>query len=290
MILLLASTGGSANDQPIQAIDATGQPITLTAPARRVITLAPNLTEILFAAGAGAQVKGVVDFSNYPPQAQALPHVGSFEQFDLEKILSLNPDLIVAWQSGNPANQLNRLKKLGLPLFITDQKSLEEIANDIEKMGYLTGTQTTAAPVAARFRAKLSQLQKLFSNKKSLAIFYQVWHQPLMTINQQSLINDVIQLCGGRNIFANLETIAPTINIEAVLTADPEVIVASGMDVQRPEWLDAWRRWKRLKAVVLDNLFFIPPDLIQRHGPRMLEGAEILCHQLEQARQKNMMP
>jgi iron complex transport system substrate-binding protein len=117
-------------------------------------------------------------------------------------------------------------------------------------------------------------------------VFYQVWKQPMMTVNGKQIISDAIRLCGGRNVFAALPILAPTVTAEAVIAANPEVIVASGMGEARPEWLDDWRRWKTLAAVAGDNLYFIPPDLIQRHTPRILDGAEQLCLHLETARGK----
>ncbi len=129
-------------------------------------------------------------------------------------------------------------------------------------------------------------LRKQYAQRPVVDVFYQIWKQPLMTINDQQIISDAIHLCGGRNVFGSLLVLAPTVTVEAVLAANPEAIVASGMGDERPEWLDDWRRWNSLTAVARDNLYFIPPQEIQRHTPRLLDGAEKLCRALEATRAK----
>ena len=266
------------------ATDDTGTQISLHAPARRIIALAPHVTELVFAAGAGDRLVGVVEFSDFPAAAKALPRVGNYTRFDLEAIAALSPDLVIAWQSGNPAAPLDRLRALGIAVYVTEADALTDVPRTLRDIGTLAGSETQANAAADAFIQRVDALRAAYSARPPVSVFYQIWHQPLMTINDRHIISDVIRLCGGRNAFASLTLLAPKISVEAVLAADPEVIVASGMDEARPEWLDAWRRWRQLSAVVRDNLFFIPPDLIQRHTPRILDGAELLCHHLAQAR------
>ncbi len=289
LLLVMSLPFNGVLAEPIVVTDVTGRVVSLNKPARRIVSLAPSVTELLFAVGAGAWVVGVADYSNYPLKAQKIPRVGGYDRFDLEAVLALSPDLVVSWSSGNPPALLTKLTQLGLTLFMTNPHHLDDIPLDLERLGLLTGTQALAKQEAERFRARRLWLsQQVPEGVPPVRTFYQVWYQPLMTINGEHVISDVIALCGGENVFAGLPQLAPVIDVEAVLATDPEVIIASGMGEQRPEWLDHWRSWKPLKAVELDNLFFIPPDLIQRHTPRILDGAEALCQQLSLARQRRL--
>ncbi len=268
----------------IELTDDTGQRIALAQPAQRIVSLAPHVTELLFAAGAGERVVGVVAYSDYPEAAQSLPQVGGYTQVDLEAIVALRPDLVVGWRSGNRDAHLGRLQALGIPVFLNEPRSLEDVAKSLEQFGRLAGSEAVAEGAATAFRARHAALAARYSAQPAVRTFYQIWDRPLMTINDAHLIADVIRLCGGSNVFGTLSQLAPTIGVEAVLAANPEAIVASGMGEARPEWLDQWKRWPQLEATQRDNLFFIPPQLIQRHTPRILDGAEQLCAQLEQAR------
>lgn len=270
----------------VQVTDDSGARVQLAAPARRIVSLAPHITEVLFAAGAGEKLVGAVSYSDYPDAARQIKRVGSYAQQDLEAIVALKPDLVVAWESGNPAASVAKLKAMGLPVYVNQPNRIEDIARDIERYGKLAGTEAVAAAEAARFRERLQRLSARYGNQPAVTVFYQIWKQPLMTINGKQIISDVLKVCGGRNVFANLPTLAPTVTLEGVIAADPEAIIASGMNDARPEWLDDWRRWKQMTAVRNDNLYFVPPELLQRHTPRILDGAEQLCAHLETARRK----
>ena len=266
--------------------DDTGAELRLAKPAQRIVSLAPHVTEILYAAGAGERIVGTVEYSDYPPAAKALPRVGGYSRVDLEAVLALKPDLVVGWESGNADASLTKLRALGLPVYINQPNRMLDIARSIEQVGRLAGTSAAADAAAARFRERHAQYAARYSGRPKIRVFYQIWKQPLMTINGKQIISDAIALCGGENVFAELPVLAPTVSVEAVLAVNPDVIVASGMGEARPEWLDDWRRWPALAAVARDNLFFIPPDLIQRHTPRVLDGAERLCGFLEKVRAK----
>ena len=287
--LLLAIGGAlatSAAQAEIVVTDAGGTVVRLAAPARRIVSLAPHITELVYAAGAGDRLVGNVEFGQYPPQARALPKVGGYERFDLEAILALKPDLVLGWESGNPQAMIARMRALGLTVHLSQPDRIEDVAGELERVGRLAGTEAAAAAAAAGFRERLARLATRYGRQPAVDVFYQVWKQPLMTVNGKQIISDAIRLCGGRNVFAHLPVLAPTVSVEGVIAADPEVIVASGMDDARPEWLDDWKRWGSMRAVALGNLYFVPPDLIQRHTPRILDGAERLCKHLETARGK----
>lgn len=284
LIALGGSLAPSAARAEITITDDAGHTLRLPRPAQRIVSLAPHVTELVYAAGAGAQLVGAVQYSDYPEAAKALPRVGGYTSVDLEAVAALKPDLVVAWRSGNRNTHLDRLAALGIPVYVTEPRSLPDIARSLEALGRLAGTEAEASAAADAFRAHLAALRERYGARPPVPTFYQIWNQPLMTVNGQHLISDVIRLCGGDNVFAGLGQLAPTINVEAVLAANPEVVIASGMDESRPEWLDQWKRWGSLTATARGNLFFIPPDLIQRHTPRILDGAERLCAQLDEAR------
>lgn len=288
-IMLAAVAGGSAGaaaTNAVEVVDDTGARIAMAAPAQRIVSLAPHLTELVYAAGAGDRLVGVVEHSDFPPAARDRPRVGDYAQFDVETILRQKPDLVVAWQSGNPASAVEQLRHLGLVVFVSEPRRLVDIATTIERFGRLAGRDVQAGRAARHFRERLAALRAGYTGEPGVTVFFQFWHQPLMTINGQHLISDAIRLCGGRNIFADLKTLAPTVDEEAVLVADPEAIVVSGGDGRDVAHLAVWRRRGELTAVRRGNLFDLPPELILRHTPRILDGAERLCADLAEARRR----
>ncbi|KAB2966511.1 cobalamin-binding protein [Zoogloea sp.] len=270
----------------VDLTDDQGKPVHLAQPARRIVSLAPHVTELLYAAGAGDRLVGAVQYSDYPEAAKKVARVGSYTAVDMEKVVALKPDLVVAWKSGNRDAHLDKLRGLGIPVFINEPRKIDDVARSLSQFGRLAGTEATAEAAAKAFRERYAALAARYSARPKVRTFYEIWNRPLMTINGEHLIADVMRLCGGENVFAKLPVLAPAIDVEAVLAAQPEAIVASGMGEARPEWLDDWRKWNKLTAVARGNLFFIPPDQIQRHTPRILDGAERLCSQLEEARER----
>ncbi len=283
---LVVALAGPAVQAEIVVTDAGGTVVRLASPAHRIVSLAPHITELVYAAGAGDRLVGNVEFGQYPPPARALPKVGGYERFDLEAILALKPDLVLGWESGNPQAMIARMRALGLTVHLSQSDRIEDIAGELERVGRLAGTEAAAAAAAAAFRERQARLAARYGRQPTVDVFYQVWKQPLMTVNGKQIISDAIRLCGGRNVFAQLPVLAPTVSVEGVIAANPEAIVASGMDDARPEWLDDWKRWGTMRAVAAGNLYFVPPDLIQRHTPRILDGAELLCTHLEAVRGK----
>lgn len=266
--------------------DDTGQEVRLKAPAKRIVALAPHLAESLYAAGAGDRLVGAVDYSDYPPEAKKLPRVGGYSRIDLEAVAALKPDLVLAWESGNNMPQVEKLKALGLTVYVSQPNRMENIADQLERLGQLAGTEGTAKAAADTFRKRLETLRSTYASKPKVRVFYHIWKAPLMTVGGPQIISDAIRLCGGENVFGKLNQMAPTVSVEAVLEADPEAIVATGMGDARPEWLHDWDKWPRLSAVKYGNLFHINPDIMQRHTPRILDGTEKLCVYLDQARNR----
>jgi iron complex transport system substrate-binding protein len=268
----------------IELIDDRGHVIKLDKPAQRVIALAPHIVEMVYAVGGGDALVGAVSYSDYPKAAIDVPRVGSYKNFSNESILRLRPDLVLAWHSGNGEANVKKIKELGLTVYWTEPRTLKGVGKSLRDIGILLG-ESQQGQAADDFEKSLQNLQEKYSHKKPVSVFYEVWNQPLQTLNGKHLISDVISLCGGINVFANEAALAPKLSVESVLHADPQVIVASGMAIERPEWLDEWLVWPQLQSVKNKQLYFIPPDLIQRHTPRVLQGARLLCEQLDKARE-----
>ena len=191
--------------------DDYGIAVRLPSPAARIVSLAPHLTELVYAAGAGARMVGAVEYSDFPPAARELPRVGSDAHISLEAVLALKPDLIVAWPNAGSVRSINRLGELGLPVFRSEPRELEDIATTLERLGVLAGTAAEAGRAARVFRARRLQLEKRYAARPKVRVFYQVWDRPLLTVNGDHVISKVIALCGGENVFAALPLIAPEV-------------------------------------------------------------------------------
>lgn len=267
-------------------VDDIKQKVCLDKPAQRIISFSPGATELLFAAGAGEQIVAAVTFSDYPEAAKSLPRIGSYDRLDMEAVIAARPDLIVAWKEGNPREQVAQLREMGLPIYHGDQRDFEDIASTIQRLGILAGTENEAARAAGDFMRRIDNVRTNYANAAPVSTFYQVWVNPLMTANDRHFIGHAIRLCGGKNIFGDLKRLTPRIGKEAVLAADPEVIIAGGMGEDDPGWLNDWRPYKNLQAVRRDNLFFVPPSTLQRPSPRLIQGINYLCEHLDTARER----
>jgi len=287
---LLALGGAMHAHADVSARDDAGHTVTLAAPAQRVVSLAPHATELIFAAGGGAKLVGTVTYSDYPPTARAVPRVGDNKALDLERIAALKPDLIVVWRHGNAERQTDALRALRIPLFFSEPKQLDDVAATLGQLGMLLGTQPVADAAAASFRREIGALRARYASRAPVTVFFQVWDRPLMTLNGTHLVSDVIRLCGGRNVFASLEPLVPTVSDEAVLAANPEAIVttragATPANDTLPS-LARWQAWPALTAVARGNLFAIDGDVLTRPAPRIVQGAAALCEDLDIARKR----
>jgi iron complex transport system substrate-binding protein len=279
----LASIAACGAIASVTATDDAGNVVILARPAQRIVSLAPHATELLFAAGAGAKVVVVVAHSDWPRDARALPRVGDATALDLERIVAVAPDLVVAWPYTMPA-QLAALRARGATIFVSDPKAIGEIARDVEALGTLAGTDATAQPAAAALRARDAALVAKYKGAPAISVFYEVWNDPLQTIGGRHLISQAIALCGGANVFGAQMLAAPTVSFEAVVAAAPEAIIAGSDDGRRPPWLDDWKRWRDVPAIRFGNLFVANGDLLHRSGPRFVDGVESLCVMLDAAR------
>jgi iron complex transport system substrate-binding protein len=280
--ILLAGSG--AAHAAITVLDDAGARVTLDRPAMRIISMAPHVTELLFAAGGGDHIVGAVNFSDYPEAARKIPQVGGNSQLDMERIIALKPDLIVAWQSGNTARQLEQLRALGVPIFQSEPQKLDQVADSLLRLGQLMGTGPIAHAAASDFRAKIGALRARYGQRPPVRVFYQIWDKPLYTLSGSHIVSDAITLCGGQNVFGALKVKAPEVSVEAVMQADPEAIFGGDQHDPADAGLNIWKPYKGMLAVRRGNLFTLGGELLTRAGPRMVLGAADLCARLEEAR------
>jgi iron complex transport system substrate-binding protein len=269
----------------ITVLDDDGNAVTLQKPAQRIVAMAPHVTELLFAAGGGAKIVGAVSYSDYPAAAKRIPQIGSNRQIDMERVIAMKPDLIVVWLHGSSARQVEELRTLGISMFHSEPKKLDDIAGSLQKLGKLMGTEAVAEPAAATLRRELATLTARYANRPPVRMFYQVWDKPLYTLSGGHIVSDAIRTCGGVNIFASLKVTAPVVDVEAVLQEDPEAIFSTGEGSQNDGGVNMWKPYGTMTAVKRANLFRIDGNLLNRAGPRMVTGTAALCEKLEQARQ-----
>ena len=276
----------SASHAAVSVLDDGGNIVTLKNPAQRIVSLAPHATELIFAAGGGDRIVGTVGYSDYPAAALKIPRIGSHQQIDVERVIALKPDLLVVWLHGNSERQLEHIRKLGIPFFFSDPKKLADIPTSIERLGVLMGTEQHANKIAIAERAELARLGTQYRNRPTVRMFYQVWGKPLYTLNGGNIMSDVMRLCGGENVFAKLPISAPTVSLESVLLENPEVMMTGDREAEKSGGLEIWKAYPNLLAVKNDNLFSVDADLVNRAGPRLIEGAAMVCEKLELARSR----
>ena len=258
----------------------------------RIITLAPHLTELVYAAGAGDRLVGVVEYSDFPPQAENLPRVGDSFRLDHERVASLAPDLVLVWRSGTPLEVQERLHEMGFNVVAMEPSSIEDIGRHLIEIGKLAGTLPVAQSAADAFEARLVELRAQYSNRQPIDVFYQISARPLFTVTGRHVISEAIEICGGNNIFADVEGLSPAISAEAVILAAPEVIIAGRYATSTQagdDPLEVWRRWQSIPAVRDGNLLSIDASLMARSSTRILDGVEELCGKLDSVRDHKMM-
>lgn len=271
---ILLSLGLSLTLSTVQAQTST----------QRVVSLAPHITEMLFSAGAGDKVVGVVAYSDYPKAALEIASVGSYHAINIEKVIQLNPDLIIAWKTGNRLKDIEKLQQLGFKIIYSEPYKLSDIPKEIRLFGEILNTQTTANAVAERLDKQLENLAKSYASKSKVKVFYQVWNAPIITINGQQFISQAMQLCGGENVFADLPTLASEVSIESVVTQNPQVILLGGAKNVQQAWLKEWQKWTTIQAVKNQQVYLLNADTFQRSTERLIDGIDGLCKTIDQAR------
>lgn len=281
-MMVLAMVAATPLAGAVTVRDDAGNAVTLEKPAARVISMAPHVTEVLFAAGGGSRIVGAVNYSDYPEAAKSIPRIGSNREIDLERVISMKPDLIVAWMHNSSERQIEMVRKLGVPVFLSDPQTLDGIPDNVARLGQLMGTDAVANPAAADLRRQLAGLRARYAGRPPVRTFYQVWDKPLYTLSGRHIITDALRLCGGENIFEKLTVTAPIVSVESVLQADPEAVF--GTAEKNYGGVKLWKPYTTLSATRRDNLFTVDGDLLNRAGPRMIAGTAILCEKLELAR------
>ena len=295
--IAIAIAAAALAPRPVGAVvvvDDAGRSVVVERPPERVVTLAPSLAELVFAAGAGRSLVGVSELSDYPAEARAIARIGDAGRVDVERVLALRPDLVIVWQRGNVAREIEQLERAGVRLFQLAPQRLDDVARAIERLGALLGHEASATRRAAELRASLARLRAAHASAAPVRVFYQVWQQPLMTVNRRQIIDDILGVCAGTNVFADLAPLVPTVSTEAVVTADPEAILTASEQTGAAAWrrdpdsaaFALWRRQPRLTAVRHGWLYTLDGDLISRQGPRIVDGAAAVCSVLDEVRRE----
>lgn len=248
----------------------------------RVVTLAPNLAELMFAANAGDQLVGVSAFTDFPPGAADLPIIGDAFAIDQEQLLILQPDILLAWDEGTPAHMLDRLRDEGYRVEVIRTNGLDDVAVALETIGDLTGNPQQAKQAAQDYRRQIAALREQHKDTEPVRVFYQISSRPLFTVNAAHYISELLELCGGQNIFSDLGELAPMVDVEAVLSRDPEAMLAATDATE--EAFDDWNVWPGMAANRYGNRFFVPAAEIGRATPRLVAAGEAVCEALNKAR------
>ncbi len=273
-----------AQARGITLTDDRGKAVSLPAPAQRIVALAPSITELVFAAGGGERLVGVARYSDYPEAARRITQIGDASRVDLERLLSLRPDLVIGWQSGNHAADLERIERLGFKVYIAEPATLAAIPRLLRDLGALAGTDAIARRAAEEFERGVDALRARYAERTKLRVFYEIWHAPLMTVNGRHIISDVIRLCGGTNVFAAAASLTPLVSIESVIAAQPQVVIGGSSATTPGEFVAQWQRYEKIARLRNMPVMFVDPDFIQRQTPRILQGAETICRRLEEVR------
>ena len=281
--VLAGAFAAAGHAAPVEVRDDAGQPVRLEAPARRVVTVAPHLAELVFAAGGGDRLVGVSRYSDFPAPAARLPVIGDAFAVNLEAVAKLRPDLLVVWRSGVNPRQRERLRTLGVPVYESDSTRVEQIADTMRRLGRLMGSDATAEAAARRTLDAWDALQSGYHGRPRVRVFYQLWHEPLMTVNRDHLIDQAIRACGGVNAFADQPGLTPTIGWEAAVASDPQLVVATAAR-DEPARLEGWRRFPGVDAVRHGRLAVLDGHMLARMTPRFVEAARSLCEAIDAAR------
>jgi iron complex transport system substrate-binding protein len=282
ILLTLSSVAAAA----VIVTDDAGAQLVLPAPANRIVSLSPGATEMLFAAGAGDKVIATVEYADEPPAAKRIPRIGDVAAIDIERLVALHPDVAVIWSSGGNAAQIEKLSRLGLPLYRHQVPTLLDLPQSLRRLGVLAGTTGTAERNARDLERRLGHLEQEYTpdGRRRPTVLLQVWNRPLYTVGGTQLMSDALRLCGMQNVFGDLQDPGPAVDVEAVIARDPDIIVASAPAGEGNGWLADWRRFPGLRAVKSGRLISFEDDAFSRLGPSVLTATETLCKVLAAAR------
>jgi iron complex transport system substrate-binding protein len=264
--------------------DDVGNTVTLAAGPRRIVSLAPGATEMLFAAGAGHEVIATVQYSDEPPAAKQVPRIGDVVAVDMERLIALRPDVAIVWPGGGNPAQIEQVARLGIPLYRQQVNSLSDIPGSLRRLGALAGTREEAERAAHGIELRLADLARQYRSDSHPTVFLQVWNHPIYTVGGTHLMSDALKLCGARNVFGDLEALGPVVDIEAVVARNPDIILAAAPPGAGPEWIAAWKRFPSVRAVHNNNVLAFEDQRLTRLGPSVIDATEALCKLLSTAR------
>ena len=251
---------------------------------QRIVALAPHIVEMLFDIGAGENIVGTVEYADYPEAALTIPRVGGYHGIQIEKVLALKPDLVMVWQSGNKVSDIEQMEKMGLNIIYSLPHNIEDVASELRHLGKAIGHEEQAEVVANNYTKKLEKLRQDHANIKPMKVFYQLWPEPMRTINKETIINQMIEVCQGQNVFADNPTAYPQIGIENVIVAQPEIIIYPDEKSAIEQPIIDWLKWPEIPAVKHNRFIHINADLLHRFSTRMLEGIEDMCEKIDEFR------
>lgn len=275
--LLAASVPAFSQAPTFSVVDDAGRTVVLAGKPRRIVSIAPGATEMLFVAGAGDRVIATVEFSDEPAAAKLVPRIGDANAIDVERVVALRPDVVVVWEGGSNPAQVSQLERLRIPLYRHKVEKLADIPVALRRLGTLTGTGDIASKAAADLEARLAKLRERYGSKSGPTVLLEVWNRPIYTVGGSHMMSDSLRLCGARNVFADLKEQGPSVDREAVIGRDPAIIVAVAPPGVAAEWLDEWRRFTTMTAVKTGRLIAFEDVRLSRLGPSALGGTEALC-------------
>lgn len=273
IVLLSVNSVANENERPLNKA------------AKRIIALAPHIVENLYAIGAGDLIVGTTEHADYPEQANSIPRIGNYAKLNIEQVLAADPDLIIAWKSGNPSDDLTRLKKLGLHIVYSQPDTLESVADELRYFGELTGNTVLGEQKSSEFLQQLNSIRTRYKNKASISVFYELWPRPLTTVANDAWPQQQLNVCHASNPFIDSETDYPQINVENVILKAPQIIIQpSSHGMNSPDKMN-WQQWPAIPAV--KNKAFLHPDADQLHRmtSRSLDELSVLCQQIDRFRQ-----
>ena len=255
--------------------------------AERIIALSPHSVEMLFLLGAGDKIVGTLDYADYPEQAKAIPRIGGHEGIQLDRLLELEPDLVIVWQTGNQNRDIARIEDFGIPLYISETKRLADIPKELLELAELVGAASEGKALAEAYNKRLRDLRAHYSGRSKVRFFYQLWSDPLRTVASGSWINELFDGCGGENVFSSTTSDYPQVSLESVIEKQPQVIVVpshKGKKIPMDMWLD----WPEIPAVKNQQMIFFDGDLLHRFSYRTLDGMQQICERFDEIRNSSV--
>ena len=280
--LIVAAAAGGSTAGVRTVSDDRGRPVRVATPPLRIVSLTPGATEMLFAAGAGAQVIATVEFSAEPPAARLVPRIGDGIAIDMERLVELHPDVVVAWPGGGNPAQREKIATLGIAIYEQQVERLSELPTSLRRLGALTGTDAAAEHAAQDLEARLAALKKTYAagaagTGKRPTVLLQVWNRPIYTVGGRHLMSDALALCGARNAFADLPEAGPVVDTEAVIARNPDIILAAAPLGEGAAWVADWKRFGSLAAVRSGRVVAFEDQALSRLGPSVIGATENLC-------------